>query len=75
MGGGGARRSPRKEEYVTSMDFRMDKSAGRRSGQKEYFAVDDPNESEAKKRWAYRLQHPPGTADDRPPLEERGSSL
>jgi hypothetical protein len=29
--GGGARRAPRKEEYVTTMDFRMDKSAGRRS--------------------------------------------
>lgn len=29
--GGGARSAPRKDEYVTSMDFRMDKSAGRRS--------------------------------------------
>jgi len=29
--GGGASSAPRKEEYVTSMDFRMVKSAGRRS--------------------------------------------
>jgi hypothetical protein len=30
--GGGASNAPRKEEYVTSIDFRMDKSARRRSG-------------------------------------------
>ena len=61
---------------MTSMDFRMDKSAGRRSGQGVGLPGEDLKESKGvNKQKPYRLRHLLGIADDRPPLEERGSSL
>lgn len=68
--GGGASSALRKDEYVTSMDFRMYRSAGRRS-------VGEFMDSERIGKMpvsSYLPQRPVGTVGVRRPLQGRESS-